>query len=364
MFLALRDLRAARGRFALMGATVVLVTVLQVLLNGLATGLVDDGISGLRSLPASHLVLSNGSEAVFSRSVLTEDDVAPAAATVDGTGTPMGVSFFNARSETGETVDLVLVGVDPDGFLSPAADGGTGLTTGEATVVVDERIHEDGVEIGDRLTIVGPADLAVTVTGIGPTGTYGHVPIAYAPLEVWRQAQYGGTERPVISAVAVRDAGTPAPEDGGESQGFEVLTVEDAYEGSPGFVPEQSTLGLIVAFLLVISALVVGAFFTVWTIQRTRDIGVLKALGAPTSYVMRDALGQAVVLLAGAIAVGVGVGWGLGALVEAGPAPFRLELGAVLRGAGMLSLFAIVGAVLALRRITSVDPLIALGADR
>ena len=33
-------------------------------------------------------------------------------------------------------------------------------------------------------------------------------------------------------------------------------------------------------FLFVISALVVGAFFTVWTIQRSGDIAVLKALGA------------------------------------------------------------------------------------
>ncbi len=42
---------------------------------------------------------------------------------------------------------------------------------------------------------------------------------------------------------------------------------------------------LIRGFLLVISALVVGAFFTVWTVQRTRQIGLLKALGAPTAYV-------------------------------------------------------------------------------
>ena len=33
----------------------------------------------------------------------------------------------------------------------------------------------------------------------------------------------------------------------------------------------------------------VGTFFTVWTIQRTRQIGLLKALGATNGYVLRDA---------------------------------------------------------------------------
>lgn len=41
MFLALRDLRFARGRFALMGAVVALIAVLGVLLSGLASGLAD-----------------------------------------------------------------------------------------------------------------------------------------------------------------------------------------------------------------------------------------------------------------------------------------------------------------------------------
>lgn len=54
MFLALRDLRFARGRFALMGAVVALIAALGVLLSGLASGLADAGISGLRALPMTH----------------------------------------------------------------------------------------------------------------------------------------------------------------------------------------------------------------------------------------------------------------------------------------------------------------------
>ena len=55
MFLARRELRFAWGRFALMGSVIALVAVLTVMLSGLATGLVDDGISALRALPVTHL---------------------------------------------------------------------------------------------------------------------------------------------------------------------------------------------------------------------------------------------------------------------------------------------------------------------
>ncbi len=44
-------------------------------------------------------------------------------------------------------------------------------------------------------------------------------------------------------------------------------TREDAFVGSPGYPGETSTMSLIQNFLLLISALIVGAFFTVWTVQ-------------------------------------------------------------------------------------------------
>lgn len=52
-FLALRELRFARGRFTLMGAVIALISVLVVLLSGLSSGLVNDGVSGLKALPAT-----------------------------------------------------------------------------------------------------------------------------------------------------------------------------------------------------------------------------------------------------------------------------------------------------------------------
>ncbi|TWD29723.1 hypothetical protein FB570_101647 [Streptomyces sp. T12] len=99
MFLALRDLRFARGRFALMGAVVALIAVLGVLLSGLASGLADAGISGLRALPVTHLAFDEKATGEqFSRSTVEQEDweawsEAPGVKRAE----PFGNALVNAR---------------------------------------------------------------------------------------------------------------------------------------------------------------------------------------------------------------------------------------------------------------------------
>src|SRR5690606_11328727 len=106
-------------------------------------------------------------------------------------------------------------------------------------------------------------------------------------LSIWQSALYGDDAKGRFSAIALRlppDFDLAAAD---RRAGTETLTKEEAYSGSPGFSAETATMTLIRAFLLVISALIVGAFFTVLTVQRTRQIGLLKAMGASSSYVLR-----------------------------------------------------------------------------
>ena len=58
MFVAWRDLRFAKGRFALMGAVVALITLLVGLLSGLTAGLAGENTSAVKGLPADHLAFA------------------------------------------------------------------------------------------------------------------------------------------------------------------------------------------------------------------------------------------------------------------------------------------------------------------
>lgn len=104
MFLALRELRFARGRFTLMGAVIALISVLVVLLSGLSSGLVNDGVSGLKSMPVTAFAFDEGTmkDNAFSRSVI-DDDQLNTWRQAEGVNAaePMGVNIVNAVTDAG-----------------------------------------------------------------------------------------------------------------------------------------------------------------------------------------------------------------------------------------------------------------------
>ncbi len=359
MFLAVRELRVGRARFGLVGIVVGLIALMATMLSGLAVGLVDDGISGLRRLPLTHVAFQDGSDAVFSRSTLGKDNLSPWAASGLEVS-PIGVTFLNARTATSGTIDIALFGVPPDSFLAPDEQARQALA-GPPGIVLSDRFQADGIRVGDTLTIVG-VDSVLPVLGFTYSGSYGHVDIAFSSLAVWQQLQYGDNARGRFSAIAINTDDTSAFHAIDAAAGTKAMSKEAAYAGSPGYSGETQTMTLIRVFLLVISALVVGAFFVIWTVQRTQQIGLLKALGASNSYVIRDAIGQLTLILVIATSAGVLAGVGLGQFVG-GSVPFRMEAPSVLTTAASLVGLGLLGSVVALRRIVNVEPIIALKTD-
>lgn len=122
MFLALRELAYGRTRFLLMGLVVALIALLTVFLSGLSSGLIIDGVSGLKSMPATHIAFAEGTKTdnAFSRSVV-DDSALDEWAAVGGVedAALLGSTIVNATREDGLQVDLTLFGVEPDSVLSP-----------------------------------------------------------------------------------------------------------------------------------------------------------------------------------------------------------------------------------------------------
>lgn len=75
MFVAWRDLKFAKGRFALMGTVIVLITLLVGLLSGLTAGLGQQNVSAITGLPADKIAFqtpSGGQDLSYSNSTVTE----------------------------------------------------------------------------------------------------------------------------------------------------------------------------------------------------------------------------------------------------------------------------------------------------
>jgi putative ABC transport system permease protein len=357
VFVALRDIRFAKGRFALMGAVVTLITTLVVFLYGLTGGLASDASSAVAKLPATDIVFGAPAGATpqvsFSNSGIgAAQQQAWESAPGIGSAQPFGVAMSRLTGGSGAT-SVSVMGA-PAGLIPPLESGAAPHAD---QVAVSHKVADaNGLRPGDQVT-VGAKSL--TVSGITADRSYGHAPSVWTPEATWEQVT--GAREPNALAVDPGSADTAALD---KAQNTDTVSRDAALAGIDGFSAEQGSLQMIQGFLFAVSALVVGAFFTVWTVQRRSDIAVLKAVGASSAYLVRDALAQALAMLLGGALTGAVIGFAGGALLGGTGMPFTLGAATVAVPVVVMVLLGLLGAALAVRRITSVDPLTALGANR
>ncbi|MGH8877115.1 MAG: ABC transporter permease [Stackebrandtia sp.] len=350
MFIAVRDLRFARGRFALLGGVIALMTLMVVLLTGLTAGLGAASISAVQELPVDRIAFQEpaaGQDISFATSTLSADTVDELEAAGADHAYPLGVS--TSRVDIGDSSAAVtMLGADPR--LHPEIESGQEPGGGEIAVTAD-LAEDNAVAVGDTADIAGST---AEVSAIVEETAFNHLPVVYLPLDDWKDVSHR-TEASAVALTGMSEMDNVA--------GTRVVSRDDAFDAVGGYASEQGSLNLMRGLLLGVSALIVGAFFTVWTMQRGPDLAVARAIGARRGYLLRDALAQAGIVLVAGTAVGAAVAAGLGALA-ATVMPFVLDTTTLaIPVAAMIGTGAL-GAVFAVRRVSAVDPITALGAAR
>ena len=347
MFVGLRDLWFAKGRFLLMMAVIALVAFLVVMLSGLTEGLAAQNTSAIAELQATHVVFAESPDGASFTQSRIDSSTAAAMASTEGVDNAAPLGITRASMTTTESVVPVAVfGAEPGTFISPAE-----LQNGSTVVVSTDVAGSYDIAEGDAVNI---GESTFTATIVDGDTSFSHSPVVWIGLDQWQGLTGSGSS----ASVVVLDANGTV----GAVDGVIVTPLNKSYAAIGSFSAENGSLQMIRWFLLVISALVVGAFFTVWTIQRRHDVAVLKAMGASTRYLLVDALGQASIVLVGAALVGGTFGFLVGTLVS-GAVPFSSGVGTTITPLASLVLIGLAGAALAIRSITKVDPLSALGGN-
>ena len=378
MFLALRDLRFATGRFALMGSVVALISLLLVMLSGLTAGLGGQNTAAIDRLGeqgVQRLVFGGAADqeptASFTQSEFTVAQRDAWAAT-DGVASvePLGVSQGRAiglehavdtdpqrRADVSGEPTTAFIGLTPGGSDAPA-----GVEPGQIVLSQDvaDSLH---AQAGDAVAVSG---FVFTVADVAPTDYYSHSPVTWLALEDWNAISHTADDAVLGTAGLVRfDAGADVDAvaaAGDDAAGTVAETVKGSYAALPSYRSENGSLMTMQGFLYGISALVVIAFLSIWTVQRTRDIAVLKALGGSNGWVLKDSLAQAAFVLVGGVAVGTGLAAAIGAF--AGRAvPFELSWATTAVPAAGVLVLGMLAAVVAVFRVTRIDPLVALGGN-
>lgn len=236
-----------------------------------------------------------------------------------------------------------------------------------------------GIEVGERVVLVGlGAPTEATVSGIvafGEADSAGGVITVFSTVELGQQLFDLAGRYSTLEVVTEGETSVVAERiEFALGDGFEAIAADDlARQQVEGF---QDAIGFIRTFVLVFAgvALFVGTFvisniFRVTIAQRTRELAVLRAIGARASQIRNLMLAEALVISLFASVLGAVGGIGLASVIRTAfdaaaiplpPGPLEISAGAVALGVAVGIVVTAIAALLPAFKAAGVSPIEAM----
>lgn len=378
-YLALKELWRSRGKFVLFSLVIALITVLVLFVAALGEGLGAGNREYLAQLNGELVIYQEGVELSIARSRIARSKINDIHR-VDGVRDAGPVGFSSVSlvvSADRLPLDVSMIGVEPGKPGEPAVRRGAQLgRRSQKGALIDANVAAlTGLDVGDILSvksIQGTVEELYTLEVLGVTDSqkYSIRPSIFVPYLTWdkvrpRGANETGTEELVynIVVVSLEDLRNSKDMVGFLERQVENITAVDkktAYEATPGYSAQQSTLNTQRTFALLIGILVIGGFFQIQTLQKVGQIGMLKAIGGSNSTVVVAAIVQVVAVTVMGILMGTVATLAI-SLSFPPNIPIIFEPRVV--GLSVVSLLLIgpLGSLVSIRYALKVEPLAALG---
>ena len=379
VFLAFREIWHSKGRFLLISLIVALITTLVIFIAALAEGLGSGNREYLEKLNGELIVYQENVDLSIAasrigRSRLSEIKRVEGVDQVGQIGTASATLAFDDERDP---LDVSLIGVEPGLPGEPPALEGRSLGRSRSNeAIIDANVAERvGLGVGDTLTIKSIQGTEeelydLEVVGVSDGRQFFLQPSVFVPYLTWEKIRPQGTDSNnrgeiVSNIVAVsledsQDWSVVADRLEEEVGDIQVVDRETAYEATPGYSAQQSTLDTQRYFTLFIGILVIGGFFQIQTLQKVAQIGMLKAIGASTMVIALAAIVQIVAINAAGVALGA-LGSLLLSLTFPPAVPIIFTGEAVASAVIALLLIGPLGGLISVWALLRVEPLTALG---
>lgn len=362
---ARRNLFAEKGRFLISVSGVALAVLLILTVLALYRGWSRAG-EVFEQLPGELWVVQQGTSDPFHSVSLIEPDDIERVSGIDGVEAVVPVLSRQMNFAPGGNEQSVRLMALDFGDFQASPDLRERFLPPPGQIVIDETLsRKTGLDEGDALDISG---VELAVAHVGPRGGDVLSQFAFVNFEDAR-AIFGVADVVNYGMVVLAEGAQTGTVEAAIVDGHPDLQVYTAKEFAESVRKEIDESFIPIILILVIIGFVVGTAvvgLTIYTatIERTREFGVMKAVGASAGFLYRIVLAQAAMLTAGGFAFGV-----LGAMAvarlasEAVPefaTDFQVrDIAGVLAVAGVM---AILASFVPVRRVNGIDPAVVFRA--
>lgn len=363
MSIALRNLLQDKLRLILSVAGVALAVMLILILSGILSGVNAQVGSYLANTPGAVVVAQGGVVDFFGTNSVLPANTLTATQQMSGVSKALPLAVQTIIFEVhGRKQAAVVVGYDP------AQGGGPwhlakGQPVGTADQVVVDAVlaGEHNIGLGDKLTLEGKE---FTVVGLSD----GTSMWAASLMFVSKDALAALLGRPGmnsfllvtpaagVSPQALRDQLANLPALQADNILLKSEMIANDTELLANVYTAPLTIMVVIAFL--VGALVVGLIIYTATMERQREYGVLKAIGAHNGLLYRVIIAQALIAALAGSLIGVALAYLVGQLIALASPQLLVAIGPVAVGGALLAglVMALLGSILPARSVARLAP--------
>ena len=314
MLLARRNLFRDRTRFLLSVLGVAVSVGLILLLSGYRAGVYRQASAYLDNTPGAVVVAEKGIRDFLGTSSVLPADALEAVESTSGVDRVIPVVSSFVIFERHERKDgFFLIGYDP------AFGGGPWkLVEGREPAADDELVidrttaRQHDMTIGDQVSLL---DRDATIVGLSDETTFWAGSVAFAPISTLESLLRAPGLRSFLLVTPEAGVSPVTLRDRLAVPGTEALLKRDVVANDAKLLARvyDAPIGLMVAIAFVVGVLVVGLVIYTATIERRREYGAVKAIGARNRTLYRVVTIQAVIAAFVGAVVGVALAYGAGA---------------------------------------------------
>jgi putative ABC transport system permease protein len=338
MNMAWKEIKKNKGRFIILGSIVFLVSLLTFIISGLANGLSQDNAALIKDLPAGHIFMSEDADQTINLSRIdngVQDKVLNKHKAAVAFSIQMG--FLN-NNATQRSVAFV-TSTDSELFMN--------VKQGE--IILDRSMEDKGIKIGDTLTN-NQYSGAFLVKGFVDQKKFSHAPVAFINIEDYNE-MYRVNE---MQLIFIPEETSPE-----SVKGLEMYTKTQFLNTISSYKAEQTSLNMIVWFLVVISGMLFGIFFYMMNVQKMGLYGILKAIGVKTRTLFNMMWIQMIIITVMALAISITLSQGFN-MIAPKDMPFSLTLKTTIQLSVVFLIIGFIGATISGIQIKKVEPLQAI----
>ena len=344
MNLAWKEIKFYKFRFILIMFIIFLMAIMVLFISGLAQGLARENISIFDQIKGNQFVVQKMKEPQLEKSILSRSKQDNISKIIDEKPFKMAGKTFkiNGNEENVMAINSVK-------NHQPNLKSGHYPKNGNQ-IAINEKLTAEGLYLDDKVKVKGD-DTTYKVVGILKNTMYSHSNIVMMDQSKIEQSSNVATFY-VTNQLSKSDKNKI-----NHIKGVQTATTDNITSNIASYKAEQTPLDMMIISLYIITAIVLSAFFYVMTIQKTSEIGILKAIGITTLILQISmitfigvAIAEVVILLISQI-LPVSM-------------PFHIDMHNIIIVLVIFMIVGLIGTSLSFIKLIKIDPIEAIGGGQ